>query len=76
MDKFTKEDFYAELKQDAYESRIIEHEEAKRDYFLEDDYDYFCEYFSDEFEVAIDAIKELKKLHDKHGHTLEAEDLI
>ena len=77
MDKFTKEDFYAELKQDAYESRMMEYEEeAKRDYFLEDDYDYFCEYFSDEFEVAIDAIKELKKLHDKYNHTLEAEDLI
>ena len=43
---------------------------------LEDDYDYFCEYFSSEFDEAISALNTLKILHIKYGHELLAEDLI
>lgn len=72
----TKEELYQEMRIDAYNKRREEEEEAKMEYKLEDDYDYFCEYFSSEFDEAISAINALKILHLKYGHTLEAEDLI
>ena len=72
----TKDEFYEEMRIDLYNARREEEEEAKLDYKLEDDYDYFAEYFSAEFDDAIDAIKTLKDLHTKYNHTLEAEDLL
>ena len=72
----TKEEFYEEMRMDAHNERIQEEEYAKMEYRLEDDYDYFCEHFSSEFDEAISAIKELKRLHNMYNHTLEAEDLI
>ena len=72
----TKEELYQEMRVDAYNERRQEEEEARLDCRLEDDYDYFAEYFSSEFDEAISAINALKKLHDKYNHTLEAEDLL
>ena len=72
----TKEELYEEMKIDVYNARRQEEEEARLDYRLEDDYDYFCEYFSSEFDEAIAAINTLKILHIKYNHTLDAEDLI
>ena len=72
----TKEELYEEMRMDAYNERRQEEEEAKREYRLEDDYDYFAEYFSPEFDEAISAINALKILHIKYNHTLEVEDLI
>ena len=72
----TKEELYEEMRIDAYNERRQEEEEARLDCRLEDDYDYFAEYFSSEFDEAISAIEELKRLHDKYNHTLQAEDLI
>ena len=72
----TKEELYEEMRIDAYNERRQEEEEARLDCRLEDDYDYFAEYFSSEFDEAISAINVLKILHAKYGHTLEAEDLI
>ena len=72
----TKDEWEQELAMDAHEARRQELEEARLDYKLEDDYDYFCKYFSEEFDEAIDAIKILKELHIKYNHTLDAEDLI
>ena len=72
----TKEELYEEMRIDAYNERRQEEEDAKMEYRLEDDYDYFAEYFSSEFDEAIAAIKELKRLHNMYGHTLEAEDLL
>ena len=72
----TKEELYEEMRIDAYNERRQEEEEARLDCRLEDDYDYFAEYFSSEFDEAISAIKELKRLHVAYNHTLQAEDLI
>ena len=72
----TKEELYEEMRMDAYNERRQEEEDAKREYLLEDDYDYFAEYFSSEFDEAISAINSLKILHIKYGHELLAEDLI
>ena len=72
----TKEELYEEMRMDAYNERRQEEEEAKMEYKLEDDYDYFCKHFSSEFDEAISAIEELKRLHNMYNHTLEAEDLI
>ena len=72
----TKEELYEEMRIDAYNERRQEEEDAKMEYRLEDDYDYFAEYFSSEFDEAISAIKELKRLHSMYGHELLAEDLI
>jgi len=72
----TKEELYEEMRIDAYNERRQEEEEARLDYKLEDDYDYFAEYFSSEFDEAISAINALKILHIKYNHTLDAEDLI
>ena len=72
----TKDELYEEMHRDAYNERIQEEEEARMEYGLKDDYDYFCEHFSSEFDEAISAIKELKRLHNMYNHTLEAEDLI
>ena len=72
----TKEELYQEMKIDAYNQRRAEEEEARLDYRLEDKYEYFCEYFSSEFEEAISAINALKILHIKYNHTLDAEDLL
>ena len=71
-----KDEFYEQLKMDAYNERRQEEEEAKMEYKLEDDYDFFAEHFHEEFTMAIDAIKELKRLHNMYGHELLAEDLI
>lgn len=72
----TKDEWEEEIKADAMNERAIEEAEARMDYKLEDDYDFFAAHFSDEFERAIEAISELRKLHDRYNHTLEAEDLI
>ena len=72
----TKDEWAEEMRADAYNERRQEEEEAKMEYKLEDDYDYFAEYFSSEFDEAISAINALKILHIKYNHTLEAEDLI
>ena len=72
----TKEELYQEMRVDAYNERRQEEEEARLDCRLEDDYDYFAEYFSSEFNEAISAINALKKLHIKYGHELLAEDLL
>ena len=72
----TKDELYEEMRMDAYNERRQEEEEAKMEYKLEDDYDYFCKHFSSEFDEAISAIEELKRLHNMYNHTLEAEDLL
>ena len=72
----TKDELYEEMRMDAYNERRQEEEEAKMEYRLKDDYDYFCKHFSSEFDEAISAIEELKRLHNVYNHTLEAEDLI
>ena len=72
----TKEELYEEMRIDAYNERRQEEEEAKMEYRLEADYDYFAEYFSLEFDEAISAINVLKILHIKYGHKLLAEDLL
>ena len=72
----TKDEWAEEMRADAYNERRQEEEEAKMEYKLEDDYDYFAEYFSSEFDEAISAINSLKILHIKYGHELLAEDLI
>ena len=72
----TKDELYEEMHRDAYNERIQEEEEARMEYGLKDDYDYFCKHFSLEFDAAISAIEELKRLHNMYNHTLEAEDLI
>ena len=72
----TKDEWAEEMRIDAYNERRQEEEEAKMEYKLEDDYDYFAEYFSSEFEEAIGAINALKILHIKYNHTLESEDLL
>ena len=72
----TKDELYEEMRIDAYNERRQEEEEAKMEYKLEDDYDYFAEYFSSEFDEAISAINALKILHIKYNHTLESEDLL
>ena len=72
----TKDEWAEEMRADAYNERRQEEEEAKMEYKLEDDYDYFAEYFSSEFDEAISAINTLKILHIKYGHELLAEDLL
>ena len=72
----TKDELYEEMRMDAYNERRQKEEEAKRENGLEDDYDYFCKHFSSEFDEAISAIKELKRLHNMYGHELLAEDLL
>ena len=72
----TKDEWAEEMRADAYNERRQEEEEAKMEYKLEDDYDYFAEYFSSEFDEAISAINALKILHIKYNHTLESEDLL
>ena len=64
------------MRVDAYNKKREEEEEARLDCRLEDDYDYFAEYFSSEFDEAISAINALKILHIKYGHELLAEDLL
>ena len=72
----TKDELYEEMRIDAYNERRQDEEEARLDWKLKCDYDFFAEYFHEEFTMAIDAIKELKRLHNMYNHTLEAEDLL
>ena len=76
MEEFTKDEWTEEMKQDAYDQRREEEDALRLEYDLEDNYNFFCKHFSEEFDRAIDVITDLKALHDKYGHTLEIEDLI
>ena len=72
----TKDELYEEMRIDAYNERRQDEEEARLDWKLKCDYDFFAKHFHEEFTMAIDAIKELKRLHNVYNHTLEAEDLL
>ncbi len=70
-----QEEFRQEMLQDAYADKANEIEEAKLDYALTDDYDFFREHYANVFEMAIDAIRELKRIHELHEQEFDVRDL-
>lgn len=68
----SKEEFEEALRQDDYQ-------QEKLDKLLEDDYDYFLDYYQESLNNCVCAIKHLRDLHYKHNHPFlchEIEDLI
>ncbi len=70
-----QEEFREMLKQDAAEEAHREMEEAKQEYKLSEDYDYFVYNFQDEFDDFISATRELKRLHKMYGHDFYIKEL-
>ena len=68
---YTKEDFRQDMLADAHEERMNVAEEIA----LRNDYDKFRDNFSDVFIDAIDAIKELKRLHKMFDYDFDIKEL-
>ncbi len=73
--ELTKAEFAEEMRQDAYEERAMEMEDAKKDWKLDNDYFFFKEVYEMEFDEAISALEVLVQLHRKHGHEFDIKEL-
>ena len=70
-----QEDFRQEMLMDAAEEAHRNMEDAKKDYRLSTDYEFLMETYADEFEAAIDALKALKLIHEKHEQDWNIKDI-
>ena len=69
------EEFYEEMKQDAYEERAREQEEAKLEYELGTDIDKFEEHFNDEIEEVRSIVKALSDKYRMYGWDFDVREL-
>ncbi len=67
-------EFLEDMRQDMLRDAHREMEEAKKEYRLSDDYDYFMQEFEEEFVAVIDAVNSLKVLHSRFNHDFDIKD--
>ncbi len=65
-----------ELKMDAAAEAHEQMQDAKLEYKLSKDYDFFVKYHEYDFQAAIDAIKALKDKHEMYNQDFDVRELV
>ncbi len=72
MTQEEKDEFVEDMKRDEHVERM----EMRQEYELSNDYESFKAHYEDNFNEAIELLKELYKLHEAHGWDLDARELL